>query len=411
MKKFRALLCAIAMIVALSCAPVLVSAQGGASVFTGRVTIDGAPAPANTRVQLSLQATGALVGESLTGSSGLAADQYRIDVQSTGVQPNATLEFSLEGVVTTEKPTATFVANFVIITQLDFISGTPTPVPTATPVPPTATAVPPTATPTVVPPTATAVPSTATPAPPPTASPSPIPPTASPMPTATAPPAATPTALIMNLIGYQAALAGTNYRLQLEIVQPRGLIAIKGALAYSPEKFEFVEAAGGRGSRKGDQISIYVLRPGHIEFSFERSEGLDRSTPIVELSFTTVGPAGEVGDFEVRDLSAVNADRQEIVVAARTVPKVVLIPHATKGDVNEDGKIRVDDVLRTLMAIVGSGSLTDTQAIAADVAPMPVSPRISGTCGDGEINLQDAMIILRATTGIVDLGACNASAR
>ena len=109
MKKFRALLCAIAMIVALSCAPVLVSAQGGASVFTGRVTIDGAPAPANTRVQLSLQATGALVGESLTGSSGLAADQYRIDVQSTGVQPNATLEFSLEGVVTTEKPTATYV--------------------------------------------------------------------------------------------------------------------------------------------------------------------------------------------------------------------------------------------------------------------------------------------------------------
>ena len=70
----------------------------------------------------------------------------------------------------------------------------PTPVPTATAVPPTATPVPPTATATQVPPTAvpptatpTQVPPTATPVPP-TATPTPVPPTATPV-----PPAATAT--------------------------------------------------------------------------------------------------------------------------------------------------------------------------------------------------------------------------
>lgn len=68
---------------------------------------------------------------------------------------------------------------------------TSTPVPTATPVPPTSTAVPPTATPTRVPPTATPVPPTATPTSvPPTVTP--VPPTATPT-TAAATPVATPT--------------------------------------------------------------------------------------------------------------------------------------------------------------------------------------------------------------------------
>ena len=178
--------------------PQVASAQGGIAVFTGRVTIDGAPAPAGTVVQLALQSSGERLGLGRTGNAGLDSDQYRIDVQQSAVAPGAIVEFSLidpaTGAVrpTLEKPTAMNRANFVITTDLSFTLGaetpTPRPVATATPVPtPTPTAVP-TATPT---PTATPIPPTATPTPTPTPFPTSTPfPTA--VPTPTPPPKATP---------------------------------------------------------------------------------------------------------------------------------------------------------------------------------------------------------------------------
>ena len=230
-QRWRALLLVLAALLAVGLLPTLVSAQGGIAVFTGRVTIDGAPAPAGTVVRLTLQSSGAQLGLGRTGNGGLAPDQYRIDVQQSEVAPGAVVEFALvdpaTGAVrpTLERPTATNRANFVITTNLSFTLGaatpTPRPVATATPVPtPTPTAVPtatPTPTPTPIPPTATPTPTptpfptstpfptavptptpepTATPEPAPTSTPvptaTPVPPTATPEPTATAvPPTAT----------------------------------------------------------------------------------------------------------------------------------------------------------------------------------------------------------------------------
>ncbi len=61
----------------------LLGSQGfaqGATVLTGTVTIDGAPAPQFTVVQAAL-ADGTIVGTSATGLSGFSAGQYRIEVQ------------------------------------------------------------------------------------------------------------------------------------------------------------------------------------------------------------------------------------------------------------------------------------------------------------------------------------------
>ena len=221
--RWIALLVVLLALVALGIAPALVSAQGGVAVFTGRITIDDAPAPAGTVVQLTLQSSGERLGLSHTGSGGLAPNQYRIDVQASAVGgPGAIVELSLiDGATgdvrpTAEKPTAMYRANFVITTNLSFTLSAPatptataaptptaTPVPTAAPVPtpttaPTATAVPtatpaPTATriptstafPTAVPPTATTAPEPT--AIPPTRAPTatPVPPTVTPTPTPT----------------------------------------------------------------------------------------------------------------------------------------------------------------------------------------------------------------------------------
>jgi len=109
--------------------PQVVSAQGGIAVFTGRVTIDGAPAPVGTVVLLALQSSGEQLGQGRTGNGGLDPDQYRIDVQQSAVAPGAIVEFSLidpaTGAVrpTLERPTAMNRANFVITTDLSFTLG------------------------------------------------------------------------------------------------------------------------------------------------------------------------------------------------------------------------------------------------------------------------------------------------
>lgn len=177
-RQLRLIVPLLAALIMVAILPGLVAAQG-ATVITGFVTINGAPAPAGTTVTVALaSAPNTVLGTGTTGVNGLAANQYRVDISVT--------DNSLEG-----KPirisaasvfaTATFETNHRLDVNLSQA------VPTATPVPPTATPVPPTPTP-QPPATATPVPPTPTPVPTATA----VPPTATPVPTTTAvPPTAT----------------------------------------------------------------------------------------------------------------------------------------------------------------------------------------------------------------------------
>ncbi len=195
----------------------LLGSQGfaqGATVLTGTVTIDGAPAPQLTVVQAAL-ADGTIVGTGATGLSGFSAGQYRIDVQVSSALNGQRVTFSVQGAMVSPAVTAILRPNRVIVVDIAASIGATVPTATATPVPtatpqPTATPVPgatatpvppPTATPapTATPrPTATPVPgATATPVPPPTATPAPTAtprPTATPVPGATATPVPPPTA-------------------------------------------------------------------------------------------------------------------------------------------------------------------------------------------------------------------------
>ena len=108
------------------------SAQGGVTVLTGTVTIDGAPAPQSTVVQAAL-ADGTIVGTSATGLSGLSADQYRIDVQASSAVEGQQVTFSVQGATVSPAVTAIFRVNRVI--WVDIAASTGAPVPTATAMP------------------------------------------------------------------------------------------------------------------------------------------------------------------------------------------------------------------------------------------------------------------------------------
>lgn len=164
------------------------SAQQGVTVITGFVTVDGVPASQGTPVEVKLD-NGTVIGKTTTGSIvGMAANQYRMDIQSESSFANQNVTVGVPG--RAGGSTVTFQANRLLQVNVAVSTATATPVPTATPLP-TATSLPPTSTPvptaTPIPPTATPVPPTATPVP------TPIPPTATTAPTNTPAIVASPT--------------------------------------------------------------------------------------------------------------------------------------------------------------------------------------------------------------------------
>ena len=189
MTKLRLAIALVAVLIAVGVLTSVATAQQGVTIFTGTVSIDGAPAPSGTSVIISLE-DGTQIAATTTGQAGLNSNQYRFDLQ---VDPALNGRVVVISVPNTAQPaTATFVANRVIVVNVNASTpvATATPVPTATPAPtptprPTATSVP-TATPV---PTSTPLP-TATATSAPTATPVP---TSTPLPTATATSAPTAT--------------------------------------------------------------------------------------------------------------------------------------------------------------------------------------------------------------------------
>ena len=97
------------MAAALALTSGLASAQG-VTVLAGTVTIDGQAAPAGTEVTVSLQ-DGTAVGTGITGSSGLPANQYRIDIQTTAALEGQTVNLNVAGTTQAAQATAVLSAN------------------------------------------------------------------------------------------------------------------------------------------------------------------------------------------------------------------------------------------------------------------------------------------------------------
>ena len=156
--KIRIAVTGVALLVVLALLPSLASAQG-VTVFTGFVTIDGSPAPPATVVEIS-RSDGTVLRIGISGTAGLANNQYRIDIQSTTDLEGQTVSYSVVGKIVSPPVTAVFRANRVIrkdISAVSTVTPTATPTPTVTPTP-TATPTPtptPTPSPTPVPPTPT----------------------------------------------------------------------------------------------------------------------------------------------------------------------------------------------------------------------------------------------------------------
>ncbi len=106
----------------------------GATVLTGTVTIDGAPAPQFTVVQAAL-ADGTVVGTSATGLPGFSAGQYRIDVQVSSAIDGRQVTFSVQGATVSPAVTAILRSNRVIAVDIAAATGAPVATATATPRP------------------------------------------------------------------------------------------------------------------------------------------------------------------------------------------------------------------------------------------------------------------------------------
>lgn len=129
MTKLRIMGALLAMVLAASLFGAVASAQG-VTVITGTVTRDGAAAPAGTTVQVT-KADGTVLGTSTTGGGGLAANQYRLDLQSDPSLNGQTIRINVVGSNPVPAATAVYASNSVLGVNLTVTSApaVPTPVP------------------------------------------------------------------------------------------------------------------------------------------------------------------------------------------------------------------------------------------------------------------------------------------
>lgn len=129
------LLAAASLLAAALLVPGRALAQGGITVVTGLVTSNGQPAPSGTVVLVTLP-TGVAVGVALTGQTGFAANQYRIDLPTTTgldgqlLRVQALINGAAQPVVATA-PAITFASNRVFTINVNVADPTELPLFTA----------------------------------------------------------------------------------------------------------------------------------------------------------------------------------------------------------------------------------------------------------------------------------------
>jgi hypothetical protein len=96
--------------------------ETGATIFIGRVTINGEMAPASTNVIVALP-DGTVVGESTTGFDNLDTNQYRILVQATPALEGQLVTLRVPNRRVEPPATAVFAANSVIAVDINIIAG------------------------------------------------------------------------------------------------------------------------------------------------------------------------------------------------------------------------------------------------------------------------------------------------
>ncbi|MGQ9524465.1 MAG: CAP domain-containing protein [Armatimonadota bacterium] len=70
------------------------------------------------------------------------------------------------------------------------------------------------------------------------------------------------------------------------------------------------------------------------------------------------------------------------------------------GDVSNDGRLLIDDAQLALRGALGLRPLTEAQALAADVSPMP--GKGGRSYGDGAVRVDDVLVILRMALGLAE---------
>ncbi len=125
---------AAAILIAILALPGAAVAQGGVTVVTGFVTVDGQPAPLGTALIIT-SPNGAALGATVTGGSGFVSNQYRFDLQAAAGLEGRVLRVQaiISGVaqpVSEAAPSITFVSNRVFTLNVSVME-TPSELPIA----------------------------------------------------------------------------------------------------------------------------------------------------------------------------------------------------------------------------------------------------------------------------------------
>jgi len=129
---------------------------------------------------------------------------------------------------------------------------------------------------------------------------------------------------------------------------------------------------------------------GQISLSIAGAKGIaEGSGSLIDLIFTVDSKAEAGSETQIKFEDAALFDELgETIPSSVQDGKMEIVSACTKGDVNNDGKIRANDAIIALRIATGLQQPTDAQRCAADMND------------DGKIRANDAIIILRKATGL-----------
>ncbi len=100
--------------------------------------------------------------------------------------------------------------------------------------------------------------------------------------------------------------------------------------------------------------------------------------------------AGKITSYTFNNINSNHSITANFTTTAGTTP--------LKGDVDSDGAVSLTDALTVLRSVTNNAQLTADQISRADVWPLDASGK---PLGDGIVNLNDALLILRRAVGLV----------
>jgi hypothetical protein len=204
-----------------------------------------------------------------------------------------------------------------------------------------------------------------------------------------------PTTRTLSVAQAQGA-AGSTVTIPVNLSEGSGISSLRFTLSFNPTILSPVAmnpVVLGSLVPSNFSVSAHTAAPGQVTVIISPPTASPISSfnsgggSVVQLTFqvTSTATSGATTALTLSDLSASDANGHAMLISSQD--GTFMVTAVLRGDVNQDGVINVQDLIRLIQHLTGERPLTGNGLLAADVN------------GDGVVNVQDLIRLIQHLTG------------